>query len=355
MAWDKGQEVAFQRSKGLLQSADVLVHYNPTKPLVVACDASPYGLGAVLAHVMPDGFERPASFASCTLTPAEKNYSQLDREALAVVFATKKFHLFLYGKRFTLYTDHKPLLGIFGPSRGVPQITSPRRQRWILTMATYEFDLKHCPGGLNGNADGLSRLPLPSTKEDPPVPGEIVCLLEHVNSSVMDVAHIRRQTQRDPVLSRVLLYVQQGWPGKVLRAELKPYFARQNELSSEQGCVLWGARLVLPTTSRARVVTMLHETHLGITHMKALARSYIWWPGHGSRAGRESQGVSPPVRCTKRILLKRRCTLGSGQVALGLACIWIMQGHLWERCSWSSWMPTLSGWMCIQCHLPPQV
>ena len=148
--WDKEQEVAFQRLKGLLQSADVLVHYNPTKPLVVACDASPYGLGAVLAHVMPDGSERPVSFASRTLTPAEKNYSQLDREALAVVFATKKFHLFLYGKRFTLYTDHKPLLGIFGPSRGVPEITSPRRQRWILTMATYEFDLKHRPGGLNG-------------------------------------------------------------------------------------------------------------------------------------------------------------------------------------------------------------
>ena len=111
--------------------------------------------------------------------------------------------------------------------------------------------LKHRPGGLNGNADGLSRLPLPSTGEDPPVPGEIVCLLEHVSSSVMDVAHIRQQTQRDLVLSRVLLYVQQGWPGKVLQAELKPYFARQNELSSEQGCVLWGARLVLPTTSQS--------------------------------------------------------------------------------------------------------
>ena len=143
------------------------------------------------------------------------------------------------------------------------------------------------------NADGLSRLPLPSTREDPPVPGEIVCLLEHVNSSVMDVAHIRQQTQRDPVLSRVLLYVQQGWPGKVLQAELKPYFARQNELSSEQGCVLWGARLVLPTTSRARVVTMLHETHPGITCMKALARSYIWWPGMDQELEEKVRGCPP--------------------------------------------------------------
>ena len=114
------------------------------------------------------GSERPVSFASRTLTPAKKNYSQLDREAFAVVFTTKKFHLFLYGKRFTLYTDHKPLLGIFRPSRGVPEITSPRRPHWILTMATYEFDLKHRPGGLNGNADGLSRLPLPTNYKGRP-------------------------------------------------------------------------------------------------------------------------------------------------------------------------------------------
>ena len=96
--------------------------------------------------------------------------------------------------------------------------------------------------------------------------------------------------------------------------------------------------------------------------MKHTRESQAWkpWPGviSGGQAWinswkRKSGGVSP-VRCIKRILLKHRCTLGSGQVALGLACIWIMQGHLWERCSRSSWMPTRSGWMCIQCHLPPQ-
>jgi hypothetical protein len=172
--WGKEQEEAFQQSKDLLKSAEVLVHFDPEKPLVVACDASPYGVGAVLAHEMPDGSERPVAYASRTLTSAEKNYSQLDKEALAVVFATKKFHLYLYGQHFTVYSDHKPLLGLFGPTKAVPQMASARMQRWILTMATYEYDLKYRPGSQNANADGLSRLPLPTKYRNPPVPEEVV-------------------------------------------------------------------------------------------------------------------------------------------------------------------------------------
>ena len=76
---------AFERCKTLLQSATVLVHYDPNKKLTVSCDASPYGVGVVLSHEMPDGSEQPIAFASRTLTPAEKKYSQLDKEGLAVV------------------------------------------------------------------------------------------------------------------------------------------------------------------------------------------------------------------------------------------------------------------------------
>ncbi|CAB4025071.1 putative protein K02A2.6-like protein, partial [Paramuricea clavata] len=111
--WNTEQIRAFERPKTLLQSATVLVHYDPNKKLTVSCDASPYGVGAVLSHEMPDGSERPIAFASRTLTSAEKKYSQLDKEGLAMVFAVKKFHQFLYGRHYTIYTDHKPLLGIF--------------------------------------------------------------------------------------------------------------------------------------------------------------------------------------------------------------------------------------------------
>ncbi len=97
--WGHEQEEALVKSKKLLQSSALLVHYDPTKPLILACDASPYGVGAVLSHRMEDGTDRPIGFVSRTLNAAEKNYSQLDKEGLTVIFGVKKFHTYSgYGK-----------------------------------------------------------------------------------------------------------------------------------------------------------------------------------------------------------------------------------------------------------------
>ena len=87
--WEKGQVEAFNQAKGMLNSLDLLVHYDPSKELVLSCDASPYGLGAVLPHII-DGKEKPISYASRTLSSAERNYAQLDKEGAAVIFGIKK-------------------------------------------------------------------------------------------------------------------------------------------------------------------------------------------------------------------------------------------------------------------------
>ena len=87
----------------------MLAHYSPKYPLHLAADASSYGLGAVILHVFPSSVERPIAYASITLTVSERNYSQLEKEALSLVFAIQKFHQYLYGHEFTLCTDHKPL------------------------------------------------------------------------------------------------------------------------------------------------------------------------------------------------------------------------------------------------------
>jgi hypothetical protein len=110
--WGHEQKKAFRKSKELLMSTSCLTHFDSTLELTLACDASAYGLGAVLSHRMRDGAERPIGYASRTLTDAERNYSQLEKEGLAFIFGIKRFHDYLFGRSFQLITDHKPLLGL---------------------------------------------------------------------------------------------------------------------------------------------------------------------------------------------------------------------------------------------------
>lgn len=97
----------------MLKSAEVLVHFDPAKDLLLSCDVSAYGVAAILSHRMSDGSDRPIAFASKTLTAAEKNYSVLERESLAIIFGVRKFHQYLYGNFVTIITDHKPLVGLY--------------------------------------------------------------------------------------------------------------------------------------------------------------------------------------------------------------------------------------------------
>ena len=106
----------------------VLVHYSTQLPIKLDCDASAYGVGAVISHVMPDSSEHPIVYGSRSLLTSEQNYSQLEKEALAIIFGIKKFHKFLYGRPFMLVTDHKPLVTILGPRSPVPTLATVRLQ-----------------------------------------------------------------------------------------------------------------------------------------------------------------------------------------------------------------------------------
>ena len=129
--------------KQRLQDSSLLVHYDLKKPRRVACDASSHGAGAVISRVMEDATEKPIAFPSRTLTSSERNYSQIEKEALSIVFGVKKFHSYLYGRKFTLITDHQPLVSIFGSKTGVPPLSAARMQRWSLILAAYQYDIEY--------------------------------------------------------------------------------------------------------------------------------------------------------------------------------------------------------------------
>ena len=110
MALGKRTGTAFKESKRLLTSQKLLIHDDARMPLILACDASTVGIEAVLSYQEGDGSERPIAFAWRTSTTSEQKYAQIERESLAVVFGVTRFHEYIYGRHFTLVSDHRPLL-----------------------------------------------------------------------------------------------------------------------------------------------------------------------------------------------------------------------------------------------------
>jgi len=286
--WTDECTKAFELVKEQLVSCELLVHYDPAKPVTLAVDASPYGLGAVISHVYDDGSEKPIAYASRTLTPAEVNYSQLEKEALAIIYGLRKFHEYLYMRKFTLITDNKPLSLILSPRKGIPSIAAARIQRWCIQLSAYTYDIEVKRSKDNGNADMLSRCPL---KKEQKLPDKTYLVnwtdeANEVNEKqlgnlppLVTASMISKVTQYDPLLSRVLHFIINGWPNSTdISEELKPYYTRREQLTSEQGCILWGIRVVIPDKYRKSILNVLHENHPGIVRMKALARLHLWWP-----------------------------------------------------------------------------
>ena len=192
-----------------------------------------------------------------------------------MVWGVKKFHLYLFGRHFTLVTDHGPLTSIFNPRKGIPAMTVARLQRYALFLAGFEYSIEYMNTTQHGNADGLSRLPLEEARDK-----ETVDLAEIFQVSQMEVLPvsadtIRQATQRDPIFSRVMEHTKQGWPA-VCEKELEPFYRRKDELTTQDGCLMWGSRVLIPPKHQTQVLHEFHDGHLGVVKMKALARGYVW-------------------------------------------------------------------------------
>ena len=223
-----------------------------------------------------DGEERPVRFTSRTLSKAERNYAQIEREGLAVIFGVTRFRQYLWGRRFTLVTDNKPLSSILGPKTQFPALAAARIQRWALILAAYTYDVEYRRSEEIPMADFLSRLPCPTT--GPEEDETTVCFMENMERlQPLTADQVKLATSRDVLLAEVSQYVKSGWPART-SAELQAFSSKKDELSITSGCLLWGARVVIPMKLQDQVLDELHDSHPGITRMKMLARSYVWWP-----------------------------------------------------------------------------
>ncbi|XP_054745984.1 uncharacterized protein K02A2.6-like [Anastrepha obliqua] len=277
--WGPKQQQAFTSLKEHILNATQLAHYDEQLPLVLATDASSYGIGAVLSHTYPDGSERPIAFASKTLDKHQVRYSQIEKEGLSIIFGVKRFHQYLYGRPFTLITDHKPLVSIFNPSSQLPTMTSHRLQRWAITLMSYKYDVKYRKTTENGNADALSRLPLgPDGEFDK----QEACLNVKTINTPIDPDVILKHAGKDAILRRATAFVKNGWPEKLppQDSDLRSFFNRKNSLTIINNLLCFQAehtRVVIPASSKQQVLQLLHDGHWGTSRMKQLARQHVWW------------------------------------------------------------------------------
>jgi len=277
--WSTECDTAFEALKHQLCSPVTLAYYNPAKPTELIVDASPVGLGAILSQTEHNDTRVIIAYASKALSPAEMNYSQVEREAFAVVWGCKKFRFYLLGCKFICRTDNKALTFIFN---GTSTTLSTRLSKFVLSSQGFDMTVKYCPGEENA-ADYLSRHPeSTSSSSNCSLTRSVI---RHVRAVVVSRApclappdEIAAVTAEDTDLQLVIKALFTGKSYNIPK-HLEAYQRVFNELSfSDDGILLRGNRICIPQQLQRRVVRLAHEGHQGTTRTKQLLRSSVWFP-----------------------------------------------------------------------------
>lgn len=267
--WTDTCEKSFNRIKQEIASETTLIHFDPQRPLVLATDASPVGLGAVLSHRLPDGSERPIAFASRTLTDSEKKYSQIDKEATSIFWGLKKFFHYCYGRKFLLVTDHKPLTTIFHPHKTLPAMSTMRLFHYAHFLSGFDYDIEYKKSADNGNADYLSRFPVEKANIHS-VDQHSLFQISQIHLLTINQDKIAEETRSDPELAPLLASLRTG-------NTMRHHGYSDSEITAQDDCVFKGPRVMIPKSLHDAVLTELHAGHIGMHKMKLLARSHVYW------------------------------------------------------------------------------
>ena len=270
--WHAEHEAAWNGIKETLSKHPVLQYYDESKALKVSTDASKDGIGAVLLQET-DGEWMPVAYASRSMTAAERNYAQIEKEQLGVVFACERFHVYIYGRSVIVETDHNPLIAI---SKKHLCDAPPRLQRLLLRIQKYDLKLEYTPGKLLVVADTLSRAFSPkqvASSTESEVHVHVCAIKSGLPVSERKWAELAAATENDSVLQRVIRSITEG------KANCpNPYVTFVDELCVVDGVILKGERVVVPDSMKAQMLTLIHEGHLGIEKCKRRARDVLYWP-----------------------------------------------------------------------------
>ena len=227
------EHAAFDAIKAEFKKKIILPYFDRNKETILQTDASKKGFGAVILQE-----EQPIYYASRALTSAEKNYQNLEREAQAAVWGMEKFHYFLYGRKFILQTDQKPLVSIF---RKHMIDVSPRIQRITIRAWQYDFEPQHIPGRINVIADSLSRV-TPLEFRDSNAEKDILAVnfLQYSSIEERERDEMLQETSKDKELQSLKHYISTGWPSKrsQIPVSLHPYWNFRDELTVESGILM---------------------------------------------------------------------------------------------------------------------
>ena len=268
--WNDTYQMVFEEIKELVKEDILLTYYDRKKPVTVQCDYSKQGLGVALVQ---DG--RPVQFASKAISDSEAQYAPIEGEMLAVLYGVTKFHYYLYGRKFKVESDHRPLQYI--QKKNLSR-APPRLRTMLMNLSQYDFDIQYKPGKDMVLPDTFSRL---SQSDQHEVPGLKVKIHSLVDASKSRLDRLRHDTENDVVLQKLKRVFLEGWPTSIksLDKDVRPYWAIRNDISIVDGLMMAGSRIIIPESSRKSVLGNIHEGHQGEIKCTLRAKDAVYWPG----------------------------------------------------------------------------